>query len=384
MLFLFAILTAFSVGFLIYPILISFLKKMKLGDTPGGRKIHKAFIPSMGGIGFVCAAGVAVGIWGWQFPLPDLRYLLGAIFLMFLVGLRDDIVELKASRKLLGQIVAVMLVVVAADIRIKTFHGFLGIGELNLAFSYIFSSIVLLALTNGFNLIDGLDGLAGTISIITLTILGSWFYVQGIESYALLSFVFLGGVLSFMVFNWHPAKIFMGDTGSLSLGFTLATLIIAFMEINEALPVGTFLKVEPTFSVSVALMIFPLYDMGRVFTKRLAQGKRPMSPDKSHVHHFLMRMGLSHDKVAFILGFIQLGIILLAFGMKDFSDHIVMPIISFIVIVLGLRLDQITVKYVKKKVELAPRILEIKELGNKGKTKVKIDKTEFKEEVNLN
>ena len=384
MLFLFVILTAFSVGFLIYPILISFLKKMKLGDTPGGRKIHKAFIPSMGGIGFVCAAGVAVGIWGWQFPLPDLRYLLGAIFLMFLVGLRDDIVELKASRKLLGQIVAVMLVVVAADIRIKTFHGFLGIGELNLAFSYIFSSIVLLALTNGFNLIDGLDGLAGTISIITLTILGSWFYVQGIESYALLSFVFLGGVLSFMVFNWHPAKIFMGDTGSLSLGFTLATLIIAFMEINEALPVGTFLKVEPTFSVSVALMIFPLYDMGRVFTKRLAQGKRPMSPDKSHVHHFLMRMGLSHDKVAFILGSIQLGIILLAFGMKDFSDHIVMPIISFIVIVLGLRLDQITVKYVKKKVELAPRILEIEELSNKGKTKVKIDKSEFKEEVNLN
>ncbi|MBN3582419.1 undecaprenyl/decaprenyl-phosphate alpha-N-acetylglucosaminyl 1-phosphate transferase [Algoriphagus aestuarii] len=384
MLFLFAILTAFSVGFLVYPILISFLKKMKLGDIPGGRKIHTAFIPSMGGIGFVCAAGVAVGIWGWQFPLPDLRYLLGAILLMFLVGLRDDIVELKASRKLLGQIVAVMLVVVAADIRIRTFHGFLGIGELNLAFSYVFSSIVLLALTNGFNLIDGLDGLAGTIAIISLSILGTWFYIQGIESYALLSFVFLGGVLSFMVFNWHPAKIFMGDTGSLTLGFTLATLIIAFMEINEALPVGTFLKVEPTFSMSVALMIFPLYDMGRVFTKRLAQGKKPMSPDKSHVHHFLMRMGLSHDKVAYILGFIQFGIILLAFGMKDLSDNIVLPIISLIVIVLGLRLDQITVKYVKRKVEMAPKVLELKQWDKKSKTKIKLDKTEFREEVNLN
>lgn len=379
-----AFLTSFLTSVLFFPVLIQLFTKYKLSDSPGGRKIHQNVVPSMGGIGFFMAASISLGIWNWQFSIPDIRYIFGAILLMFFVGLRDDFVELKASKKLLGQLVSVLMVVVAADIRIRTFHGFLGIEELNLFASYAFSSLVLLALTNGFNLIDGLDGLAGSIAVITLSILGIWFYIQGVESYALLSFVFLGGILSFLIFNWHPAKIFMGDTGSLTLGFTLATLIIAFMEINEALPEGTFLKVKPTFSTSVALMIFPLYDMARVFTKRLAKGKKPMSPDKSHVHHFLMRMGLSHDKVAYLLGFIQFAIIILAFSMKDFSDHIVLPIISIIVIFLGWRLDQVTVKYVKKKVELSPRVLEIREWDKKGKKKIKLNKNDFKEEINLN
>lgn len=386
MFFLYATLTAFSVGFLITPILISFLKKFKIGDQPGGRKIHTSFIPSMGGISFVIAAAVSLAIWGWQFPLPDIRYILGAILLMFIVGLRDDLVELRASRKLLGQLVAVLLVVVVADVRIRDFHGFLGIGELHDVVSYLFSGLVLFALTNGFNLIDGLDGLAGTIAVISFSCLGGWFLVQGVESYALISFIFLGGVLAFLAFNWHPAKLFMGDTGSLTLGFTLGTLIIGFMEINEGLPKGTFLKIEPTFAASVALMMFPLYDMGRVFTRRVSQGKKPMSPDKSHVHHFLMRIGLKHNQVALILGSLQLAIILLVIFMGDISDNIVLPVIVLISMFLGYRLDKVTVHYLKKKVALQPKVLETRPIKASNKSKIKLDRAEFKEssEVNLN
>lgn len=384
MFFLYATLTAFSVGFLVTPILISFLKKFKIGDHPGGRKIHKAFIPSMGGISFVVSTTVSLAIWAWQFPLPDLRYILGAILLMFIVGLRDDLVELKASRKLMGQLVAVLLVVVVADVRITDFHGFLGLGELHVAVSYIFSGIVLLALTNGFNLIDGLDGLAGTIAVITFGCLGTWFLFQGINSYALISFIFLGGVLAFLAFNWHPAKLFMGDTGSLTLGFTLGTLIIGFIGINEALPEEAFLKIESTFAASVALMMFPLYDMGRVFTRRVSQGKKPMSPDKSHVHHFLMRMGLKHNHVALILGTLQLGIILLVFLMRDLSDNIVLPVIVAISIFLGYRLDKITVHYLRKKVALQPKVLEIRPVKLHQKSKIKLDKSEFNESSRVN
>ncbi|WP_373398903.1 MraY family glycosyltransferase [Algoriphagus halophilus] len=385
MYFLFAALTAFSIGFLVTPILIKVLRKAEIGDVPGGRKIHKSFVPSMGGIGFFVAAAISLLIWTMQFPLPDIKYIFGGILFMFFVGLRDDIVELKASRKLLGQLMAVLLVVVLADIRIKTFHGFLGINELPISASYIFTTIVLLALTNGFNLIDGLDGLAGTIAIITLTCLGGWFLVQGIESYALISFVFIGGILSFLVFNWHPAKIFMGDTGSLTIGFTLATLIVAFMEINESLPTETFLKFDSTFSIAVALMIFPLYDMARVFTRRLLQGKGPMTPDKSHVHHFMMRMGLKHNQVSLILGSLQFLMIVLAFTLRDYSDHIVLPILAVLVIFLGWRLDQVTVVYLKKKVELEPKVLELREMKAKKIKKVKV-KTESLSEspVNLN
>lgn len=385
MFYLLAATTSFSIGFLVTPMVISILRKANIGDEPGGRKIHKKFTPSMGGISFLVATFITLAIWGWQFPLPDIRFLLGAIGLMFIVGLRDDIVELKAKHKLAGQLVAVLIVVVAGDIRIKDFHGFLGVQELPLLISYGFTSFVLLALTNAFNLIDGLDGLAGTISSISLSLLGAWFYFQGLESYAVLSFSLLGGVLAFMMFNWHPAKIFMGDTGSLTLGFALGSLIVAFMENNAALPKDAFLRLEPSFTAGIVLMIYPLFDMARVFTRRVSQGKHPMTADKSHIHHFLMRMGLKHNEVALTLGFLQLSLILLIVILSDFSDNIVLPVLSFIVLFLGFRLDKVTVKYVKKNIMKAPRVLETRGLSTHQKSKVKLEKEVLNQEnINLN
>jgi UDP-N-acetylmuramyl pentapeptide phosphotransferase/UDP-N-acetylglucosamine-1-phosphate transferase len=385
MLFLLAALTAYLVSFFILPILIATLLKMNIGDLPGGRKIHKKFIPSMGGIGFVLAAFAAIAIWSWQFPLPDIRYLMAAISLMFLVGLRDDMVELKATHKLVGELAAVLMVVVLSDIRIKDLHGFLGVGELNLFLSYGFSAFVLLVLTNSFNLIDGLDGLAGTSGSLILAVLGFWFYMQGLESYALIAFTFLGGVLAFLFFNWYPAKIFMGDTGSLTLGFVLGALIIAFMETNAALPDDAAWKFEPVFSAGIVLMIFPLYDMARVFARRIRRGKGPMTPDKSHVHHFMMRMGLNHSQVTLILLAVQVSFIGLVISLQSFSDQLVLPLISFIALLLGSRLDQVTVKYVKKKVAKEPRILETRDLSDDLREKIKLDKKSFEEaEINLN
>ncbi len=129
-------------------------------------------------------------------------------------------------------------------------------------------------------------------------------------------------------------------------------------------------------------MIFPLYDMARVFTRRISQGKGPMTPDKSHVHHFLMRMGLKHNQVALLLGALQLMFVLAVVILKDHSDHIVLPIISVFAITLGLRLDQKTLKYVKKKVMLQPRVLEMKSLNSKQKIKVKIDREELQNATN--
>lgn len=371
--FLLATLTSFSVGFLLTPIVISVLRKAKIGDTPGGRKIHKKFTPSMGGIAFMLATYVALAIWGWQYPLPDIRYLLGAIALMFFVGFRDDMVELNPKHKILGQLISVVLVVVVSDIRIKEFHGFLGIEELPLVVSYVFSSFVLLALTNAFNLVDGLDGLAGTIAIISLSLLSAWFYVQGLESYALLSFTLLGGILSFMVFNWHPAKIFMGDTGSLALGFSIGSLILAFMEYNSALPEGALLKIEPSFTMGIVLLIYPLYDMARVFTRRISKGKHPMSADKSHVHHFLLRSGLKHNQVALLLGLIQVVLIGLVLGMGNYSDNIVLPLLSAIVLLMGSRLDKITVKSLKKRIHREPRVLDLRPLKTTQRVKIKVE-----------
>lgn len=383
--FFYASLIAFAATFLTMPVLINVLKKKKLGDEPGGRKIHKEFVPSMGGIAIFAAVVVSLAIWAWQFSLPDIRYLIGAIGLVFLVGFRDDMVELKASHKILGQLVAVLLVVVVSDIRIKDLHGFIGIGELHYTISYAFSAFVLLALTNSFNLVDGLDGLAGSMAIIVFSFLGSWFYVQGIESYALISFTFLGAILAFLFFNWHPAKIFMGDTGSLTLGFTMGALIIAFMEINSDLPESNFWHFTPVFTAGITLMLFPLYDMARVFARRISRGQGPMTPDKSHVHHFLMRMGLRHDQVTFTLAGLQIFFILLIVLLKDYSDYVVLPLISLLVIFMGYRLDKITIKYVKKKVLKESNVLARRKLRKRNQKDKIIDREGFKDStINMN
>ncbi|GMQ35085.1 MraY family glycosyltransferase [Algoriphagus taiwanensis] len=382
---LLSFLTAFSTGILFYPALIKILKSLDLSEKPGGRKIHKKTTPSMGGIGFFLATSISLGIWGWQYPLPDIRYLLGAIALMFFVGFRDDLVELKAKHKILGQLVAVILVVVAGDIRVRDFHGFMGIGELPIWFSYGFTAFVLLALTNAFNLIDGLDGLAATVALITLGLLGSWFYFQGLESYSVLCFTLLGGVLSFLVFNWHPAKIFMGDTGSLTLGFAMGSLVVAFMDYNSALPEGALLKFGPSFTMGIVLLIYPLYDMARVFTRRIRRGQHPMTADKSHVHHFLMRMGLSHDKVALILGGTQILLITLVLGMSDLSDNLALPVLSAVVLFMGYRLDKITPKYIKKKVNGSLKTDQKSAMKSTKKDKVKLEKSIVEpEKINLN
>jgi UDP-GlcNAc:undecaprenyl-phosphate GlcNAc-1-phosphate transferase len=125
--------------------------------------------------------------------------------------------------------------------------------------------------------------------------------------------------------------------------------------------------------------------MARVFTRRISQGKGPMTPDKSHVHHFLMRMGLKHNQVALLLGALQLVFVLVVFILKDYSDHLVLPIISVLALSLGFRLDQVTLKYVKKKVLLQPRILEMRPLNTKQKQKVLLDREGLqKTTINLN
>jgi UDP-GlcNAc:undecaprenyl-phosphate/decaprenyl-phosphate GlcNAc-1-phosphate transferase len=371
--------TAFAVGFLVTPILIFFLKKMEILDSPGGRKIHSNSIPSMGGMAFIIAALFSLLIWMEYQYLVDLRFVLSGIILMFFVGLRDDLVDLTAWQKLAAQMVATYIVVVMSDVRISGFYGFLGIYELPLLASYGLSFFTVIAVTNAFNLIDGLDGLAGTVSTIILAFLGWWFYYIGEYSFSMLSLALGGGVLSFLVFNWHPAKIFMGDTGSLSLGFSLSLLVIYFIETNGQLLGQEGFKFSAPIATGVALLIIPLYDTARVFSRRILKGKSPMLPDKSHVHHFLMRGGLRHDQVALLLGIITVIFIFISFIGFQFTDHFMLPLILVLVLGLGFRLDAVTLQRVKKKVLLSPPILSKKSLiSNEG---IKLEQLEIKTHI---
>jgi UDP-GlcNAc:undecaprenyl-phosphate/decaprenyl-phosphate GlcNAc-1-phosphate transferase len=354
---------------------------MELMDSPGGRKIHSGFIPSMGGIAFVIATFIAVLSWLDAQYIMEIRFLLAAFGLMFFVGLRDDMVNMSAFQKLAGQFISTYLVVVMADIRFTSLYGFMGIYDLPLWISYGLSFFTILVLTNSFNLIDGLDGLAGSISLVTFLFLGWWFFEADLMSYAVFSLILVGAVLSFLVYNWHPAKIFMGDTGSLSLGFALSVLTVLFIDKNGTMASFEGWKFNAPIASGVALLIIPIYDTSRIFIKRTMNGKSPMSPDKSHVHHFLLRMGMRHDQVTITLVLIKCAFIGLIFLGAGLSDYILLPIVILGAIGLGFRLDTITLKRVKKLNKNSPPILS-KRVKKKSTSKPNIQGSVL-EKVNI-
>jgi len=358
MLQIFTTIIAFLVGLLIMPSIIKVIKSKDLLDVPGGRKIHKEAVPSMGGIGIVSAM-----IMGMLFSLNfeewvEIRFLMVGVGVMFVLGIGDDLVELTPIQKLIGQIFAIMVVVILGDIRISSFYGFLGIEELPLWLSYVLTSFALIGLTNAFNLIDGLDGLAGTLSLITFMFLGGWFLATGFPLYGVIALAASGGILSFLVYNWHPAKIFMGDTGSLTLGFLMATLSVLFVEVNGTmLPDSYELKFHAPITAGLAMVLVSCFDTLRVLVKRVSRGRHPMAADKSHVHHFLMRMNLRHDQVACVLGGIKVAFLGLVIGFSAFSDNVLLPTVIGSVVVLCLVLDAVTLKKVKRIAKESPRIL---------------------------
>ncbi|MEX0883801.1 MAG: MraY family glycosyltransferase [Cyclobacteriaceae bacterium] len=334
------------------------LKKINLTEVPGGRKIHMGNIPSMGGIAIVTASFFGLLAWLTFDQIVQTRYFLVALGIMFSVGLRDDLIELTAIQKLIGQSIPAFFVIVMADIRISGLYGFMGIYEIPYFISAVITFLAILILTNSFNLIDGSDGLAGSLSLITLTILGCWFYGSGMTAYSLISFTLVGAILSFLVFNWHPAKIFMGDTGSLSLGFAMTVLVILFVDKNGTMAPWEGLKLNAPLSAGLAFMIVPIYDTIRIFIKRTLNGKSPLKPDKSHVHHFLLRMGLRHDQVALVLGTVKLMFIALVFFGFSFNDHIMVPTIVLMAAILGNWMDKKTLKNVKVNCKKAPKVTD--------------------------
>lgn len=360
----YVLITSFLIGFLVLPILIKFLRKIQFGDIPGGRKIHNQFTPSMGGIAILSSFFFSLAIWGMvDGRIDDIWFILAGLGIVFLVGLSDDIVDLRAYYKLVGQIIAAFIVVKFGQVRIESFYGFLGVGVLPEYFSFILSIVVLLAASNAFNLIDGIDGLAGMVSSIALLFLGLWFGWNGLDSYSLITFALLGSTLSFLIFNWQPAKIFMGDTGALTLGFAIGALVMVFFKANESSSSEFFGKFNSPFTMGVALMIYPLFDTVRVFVRRIVNGNHPMKADKGHIHHYLLRSGMSHQKSTLVISTVQLTLVVVAFFLNPFEDNWALTGLIVLVLIFGGIVEQFTISKIRKRVYTSPRILEKKVTG---------------------
>lgn len=321
-----ALIVGFYITYKTIPIIIKVSKIKGLIDEPDGkRKLHNA-VPNLGGVGifagFIITYSVFVG-----FDLPSyFPALMAAITILFFVGIKDDILIIAPFKKLCGQILSALVVVYLGQVYIPNLDGFLGVGHIPVAIAKPLSVIAIVLIINAYNLIDGVDGLAGILAIIASYFMGMWFLSVGHYSETLLCFALAGSLVGFLYHNYEPAKVFMGDTGSMIIGLLISVAAFRLIQVNPAS--NGFVFNNPIVFV-VAIMSIPVMDTLRVFFLRLSKGKSPFSPDRSHIHHDLLNLGLKHYQVTLVLAFFKTALIGLAILLNSLNIYV-----SIFVIVL--------------------------------------------------
>ncbi|WP_240410385.1 MraY family glycosyltransferase [Hymenobacter oligotrophus] len=303
-----AFLWAFLVALFAVPSVIYIAHLKNMLDLPNKRTVHALLTPRLGGVaifaGFMSALTIFADLGN------GIQQLLAGCIVLFFVGLKDDLVSISPAKKLVGQLLATGIVMFMADIRITSFQGIFGIHELPDGISYAFTFLAIAGITNAINLIDGLDGLAGSIVLIIVSTFGYYFHRYGgsaFGNYVFVSVCVIGGMLGFLRYNFHKATIFMGDTGSLLCGFIVSVLTIQFIQmgLHTSQP---FDAANP--AVAVGILFVPLFDTLRVFTVRVLNGTSPFTPDKNHIHHRILAMGFQQISTVLLLALLNLVVIL--------------------------------------------------------------------------
>ncbi len=330
------LILSFSISYLLIPLLIKLAYQKGYFDYPNHRSSHDQKVPFLGGMAIMI--GLILSLVSFAtFYLPALMLILIASIVIAAIGLYDDLFALKAKQKLFLQLIVVSLFLIfsphSLDLTIIGMKNFLGIELLSFLFSLLFVLLVL----NGFNLLDGINGLSAGLALIGTLGLGYLFYSNGFMAYSLLSIATFGGTLAFLKFNSSPAKIFLGDCGSLLLGFLIGSLGLLAL----TLPIdGSLMQREVNLPLLVlAGLIFPIVDTIKVFFSRILKGKTPFSADKNHIHHVLIKKGWSHEKASIFLSGFTIALIVLTYLISNLLFQLQFLIISSIVVVFYFSLN---------------------------------------------
>jgi UDP-GlcNAc:undecaprenyl-phosphate GlcNAc-1-phosphate transferase len=286
-------LTSLTVSLLLMPRLARIATKVGLIDHPNHeRKVHKDPIPLVGGLGMVLAFAIACIAF---IPLGGMRGFFAGVVLLFIVGFLDDSKELGHRWKFVAQIIAAFMMMYQSNVYLHTFGDLLYFGDINFGiFTVPMTIFCVVGIPNAINMIDGLDGLAGGISFIAFLAFAILSFLAGYWEYFFVSVALCGATLGFLRFNWNPAQVFMGDAGSLFLGFSLVYLSIIVTQGENSI-------IRPV--VPLLIIGVPITDTLTLIAKRLIVGRSPFSADTFHLHHMFIRFGLNRKQaVIAILG----------------------------------------------------------------------------------
>lgn len=353
---LLSFITAFVVTLITIPPILQLVKKYSLYDIPDYRKEHKMPIATFGGVAIWAGMVISMMLW---FSFSRQVSIIGFMFslvILFSMGIMDDLKNLSARYKLIIE-TGLAIIMAIAGTRITNFNGLFGIHELPLTFQYTFTVLAIVGITNAFNLIDGIDGLAGGLGFMSLVTLGIFLTLSGDTNMALVAFSLAGGLLAFLYFNLNPARIFMGDTGSLVLGFVVSIMCIRLIQVNNLLEVPV-IPHAPVFALGIVLI--PVFDTLRVFAIRMWNGKSPFSPDKTHIHHLLTNAGYSHAFVSKFIGTVHAFVLLEVYWLKDLRQEFILLFLFTAMIVFVLTLKHLAML---KKTQLTKKSYEDYELN---------------------
>lgn len=309
---------AFVLTLIFIPPVIFMVNRFKLFDRPNARKEHSVPTPTFGGISIFTGMMVSLLFWFKFNNHPSTLTFFLSMILLFGVGVMDDLKDLAARYKLVIEAgVATLLAV--SGIRITSFGGLFGINELHLVAQYLITVVTIVGITNAFNLIDGIDGLAGGLGFMSLVTLGIFLTINKDLNNAMIAFALAGALLGFLYFNFNPARIFMGDTGSLVLGFIIAVLCVQLMKVNVVQPTSV---VPNIYVFTLGIVMIPVFDTLRVFGTRIWKGRSPFSADKTHIHHLITNKGFTHAFAARIICVFHGFILILVYWMKNWKPEL--------------------------------------------------------------
>lgn len=325
---------SFAMAYSVFPVLIylNFIKKLSI--KPNVRSSHKDMVPTLGGVGMFVGISIVIGVTGGllanKVELGNMIVLQASLLILFFTGIKDDLLGITSGRKFSGQLVATILVIVLVGLDINNFQGLLGLYEISLWFSIPFTIFVFILIINAYNLIDGIDGLAAGYALVVFAFFAVYFLLNSKYMDAFLSCATMGALFAFLKYNISKKrKIFMGDTGSMVIGFLIAYQACALLFVNQSATLNVEIKNAPVFIL--ALLSYPFIDTLRVILVRLKNKKSPFKADRNHLHHKLVDMGMTHIQATGLIVLYAIAVTALSFVFQDLNINVHLLLIMLIV-----------------------------------------------------